>query len=480
MLIWKTQTLNVNIASIRYRCLLPLKYLAAKGIAHKISGGADPVPLTAKADAIVFVKSFRDQDVATCEQAARLGVPIILDLCDNIFIQEYATGNRYDPAKNFQLMAEWASAIVTTGEPLKVEVEQAIASLNPIIAVIPDSSETLADIDYAFRITRLQRLQSLVLRPALKRSIKAIKQSRDRLNWRKKQKPATQSTKPTQKQSGVQPTPVFPARWPQAEPNVKTILWFGNHGAKYGSFGMSSILTVADAIEKLSQELPLRLVVVSNHLEKYERDIAPLPFETVYLRWHPRKIYDYIQASDVTIIPNSQSRYSICKSANRAVLALSQGTPVVASRTPALNLFEGCIALDDWEAGLRRYLLDDTAGAADVALAQRAIAQNLSGETIAQKWASPARSNRYPNKPRLPAFRAGEPAMIKQPTEQIKARLQALLPSRFSQKPKILLFINLPQDLDMLLPLAERLSKQPGLRPRSRHQRQSLEPVASH
>ena len=447
MLIWKTQTLNVNVASVRYRCLLPLKYLAKRGVHQTIFGGGDPVKITPQTAAIVFVKSFRNQDIETCKQAEQLGVPIILDLCDNIFIEEYALGKEYVPADNFRRMVERAAAIVTTGEALKKEIERAIAPLNlsiPIV-VIPDGSETLLDIDEAFQITRGQRLVSLVLRPALKRSTKPFRRAiaavsrlstrvrkakvrmrkairrrykESRLTERQKLKHKREArgqeargqeargqearerqealqtsteaiVKPdvhTEVSAKVQPTPFFPDSWPVAAPQTKTILWFGNHGAKYGSFGMSSILDVAPAIEKLSQEQALRLVVVSNSHDKYERFVEPLPFETHYLRWHPRAIYSYIEYSDVVIIPNSQSVYSICKSANRAVLSLSQSTPVVASRTPALDLFAGCVVLDDWEGGLRQYLLNPELGQTHVALAQQAIAQNLSGDKIAQQW----------------------------------------------------------------------------------------------
>lgn len=45
--------------------------------------------------------------------------------------------------------------------------------------------------------------------------------------------------------------------------------------------------------------------------------------------------------------------------------------------------------------------------------------------------------------------------------QRIKAKLSRLLPEGlFAGPPKILLFINLPQDLDMLLPIAERLKKE--------------------
>lgn len=495
MLVWKTQTLNVNVASLRYRCLFPLRYLKRKGVASIICGGADPVLLTDQTQAIIFVKCFRATDVETCEQAYQLGVPIILDLCDNIFIEGYGIDSDYVPAENFRIMAQWATAIVTTGAAMKAEVERSLALLyaaaprqpGPIVVAIPDGNESIADIKYASRSLGWKRFVSLVQRRIIRKftaqavrlarkpgligqriakqtyklSRSAYRQSKQRIkcqvyrlneilgeplghydpsnygspdcgspnsqesqeNPAPVEKPCAIATQqrpeqrldpppleiatviakqapnqtpikankaasepcPPKAKSITQPTPFRPQPWPLA-PGVKTVLWFGNHGAKYGNFGMLDILNVAQALETLSQEQPLRLMVVSNSREKYEAHIAPLPFATDYLRWHPHKIYDYLRASDVVIVPNSQSAYSICKSANRAVLALSQGTPVVASRTPALEMFAECVWLDDWEEGLRAYLQKPDVAEAHVAQAQAVIAQNLSGEMIAEQW----------------------------------------------------------------------------------------------
>ena len=485
MLVWKTQTLNVTMASLRYRCLLPLRYLSQQGISSTICAGGEPPELTPHTQALIFVKSFRDEDVATCEQAYQLGVPVILDLCDNIFIDEYAADNDYVPANNFRLMAQRAAAIVTTGEAMKAEVERAIFcekrpekgsgkegekggaiappnSAVPVV-VIPDGNETLEDIKFAFRSTRWRRLSSLIQQRVIKKvlrstsrtygtlkqrvSKRAYKQGKRQLkvivfkikgktgqklrrcgllapsknspqptasatfstNHFSSQSPAPEACAPdflspdslfpnhveakkTVKSKATQPTPWRPLPWIEAAAGVKTVLWFGNHGAQYGNFGMSNILDVAAALETVGHEQPLRLMVVSNSREKYDRCIAPLPFATNYLPWHPRKIYDYIRASDVVIVPNSQSKYSICKSANRTVLALSQETPVIASCTPALNMFAGCVwpvmQPEDWAQGLRAYLLRPEVSHMHVAQAQRVIAQHLSGEIIAQQWLS--------------------------------------------------------------------------------------------
>ena len=384
MLVWKVQTLNLNVASLRYRCLLPLRYLAECGVESDIYGDDDPVKLTPHTEALIFVKSFYPFDVETCKRAHRMGIPIIIDICDNIFIDEYSANKSYVLADNFRLMAEMATAVVATGSAMKAEVEAAIVSLpkRPTVVIIPDGSESISDIAFAIRATRRKRL--------IQRSRKLLKRIR-RLSKRAKSKrkpKKTSATSPSSPTYKNQPAPLRPYPWPLVPSGTKTVLWFGNHGAKYGNFGMLNILDAADALQRVAQDCPLRLLVISNSRDKYEAHIAPLPFATDYLPWHPRQIYAYIRESDVVIIPNSRSRYSICKSANRAVLALSQGTPVIASATPALDMLEGCVWLDDWEGGLRAYLTKPQTARTHVQQAQSVISQQLSGQVIAQKWLS--------------------------------------------------------------------------------------------
>ncbi|MEM6449694.1 MAG: hypothetical protein AAF703_05190 [Cyanobacteria bacterium P01_D01_bin.105] len=445
MLVWKTQTLNINVASLRYRCLLPLRYLARRGISSKIYDGADTVELIPQTSAIVFVKSFHPLDVETCERAYQQGIPIILDLCDNIFVDGYGVDSDYSPAQNFQLMAKRATAIVTTGPAMQAEVENALG-LNgsgddrPFVVTIPDGSEAIDDIHFAFRRTKNKRILRCItqLLAMVQRSYKQGKRKLKGLRYRIKRKvsqrlqrhyglferlPVPLDLKPIHNETAIDNKPVqkitiqattiqetaiqataqgpisqkahkkqknqsilcWPRPWPTA-PGLQTVLWFGNHGAGYGNFGMLDILSVADALAAVNKSCPLRLVVVSNHRNKYELHIAPLPFATDYLPWHPRKIYSYIASSNVVIIPNSRSAFSICKSANRAVLSLSQGTPVIASHTPALDMLQGCVWLNDWESGLRAYLMNPEVAQTHVAQAQEVIAQKLSGDAIAQAW----------------------------------------------------------------------------------------------
>jgi glycosyltransferase involved in cell wall biosynthesis len=67
-------------------------------------------------------------------------------------------------------------------------------------------------------------------------------------------------------------------------------------------------------------------------------------------------------------------------------MSLSLGVPVVATKTPALELFNDCIIYDDWESGLRAYLTDQNLVKSHIEKAEAIIQQNYSGEAIAKQW----------------------------------------------------------------------------------------------
>jgi hypothetical protein len=90
--------------------------------------------------------------------------------------------------------------------------------------------------------------------------------------------------------------------------------------------------------------------------------------------------------SRVVLIPNSCDPFSICKSANRTVHALTQGIPVVATATPALSPLAGSIMTGDFLQGLRRYLSSTENGRQDVALARTLIEQHFSSAVIGSLW----------------------------------------------------------------------------------------------
>jgi glycosyltransferase involved in cell wall biosynthesis len=459
MLIWKTNDLNINIASVRYRCLLPLRYLELIDYKSCVYSKNDRLKFQSKSDIIIFVKSFTAHDLDLAQQANQAGVPIILDICDNIFLEEYISpeSQNLPPSQIFKQMSQIASAIVTTGVTLKGFIQAEIGTSIPIF-VIPDGNETLTDVKQAFLFVKWQRwLKLAIYRPISLLAIiqitgksKLFADQRKSYAWLRKnliikyfnihlfkkkifklrgrisrivkyllriQPPVEILTNQNLNylENNPESNPPLPltiaVSIPESKPELnkntdelaqltifnpntastgetKRIIWFGNHGASYGNFGMLNILDVAEPLIKLSHEIDFTLLVVSNNYEKYRQHILPLPFNTDYITWNPFDIYQYISQSHVTIVPNSKSDFSICKSANRAVLSLSLGVPVVATKTPALEIFNDCIICDEWESGLRAYLSDRQIVNQHLNVAQSIIENNYSGKAIANQWAN--------------------------------------------------------------------------------------------
>lgn len=434
MLIWKTQALDPTIASVRYRCIFPARALEERGVASLVYGRRYHLPLHQNLKAIIFVKSFTNEDVQACQAASRLGIPIILDLCDNIFIDDYGQGitQAYSPRTNFLKMAKWAAAIVTTGPALKQIIEQHIeVEANCPVRVIPDGCETLADVEYALQVniwrrwlTLLrdwpyflllefisyvtgitQRLSARVINGlrqvknhlidviGIKRgpapTIDAKNQQSDNINQaRNRAIDLSLTTEGSQHQDNSLTVESNPGLISQElrDSSVKTILWFGHHGSPYSQSGIVNILALSKAIENISKMIPLCLLVVSNSYSKYLNLIAPLPFDTAYLEWHPTQVYHHISNSDLVILPNSKTPFAWSKSANRAVLSLSVGVPVVATFIPAMEPFRDCMLFDNWENNLRQYLGQPEVVEEHLQKAQAIIKENYSSEAIAAQW----------------------------------------------------------------------------------------------
>ncbi|PSB04124.1 glycosyltransferase [Merismopedia glauca] len=449
MLIWKSQSDNIRVASNRYRCLFPVKYLKKIGYRSLIYSGKDRIHFYLKPDAIIFVKSFTPHDLNLAQTASQLGIPIILDICDNILADDYGFQSTIKPQEFFIEMSQLASVIVTTGEALKIAIENKLNISTPIL-IIPDGNETILDFDeynlmikaniywkriiYIFdphflvektqgtykkfsqKISKSTINKFKLARKTLKKIINKFKFKIKKIYFYLNKSPLEDaiayevsgqdtiiSAEPTTQDlipdcsveqplgfklvSASQPeTSNFQIDPQESHQQLKQIIWFGNHGVKPG-IGMLALLNIKDDLWEISQQVNFCLHIVSDNYEKYCQYIKPLPFPTRYTPWDFFVSRECISQSDVTIIPTSVDPFNVCKSANRAVLSLSLGVPVVATKTPALIPFQDCSILDDWKSGILSYLTNPELVDRHIAKAQEIISQDYSGEAIARQWA---------------------------------------------------------------------------------------------
>lgn len=384
---WKVTTLSLDVASVRYRALLPILGLEDRDISGRLFADHAGCHLDGL-DALVFVKSFTPADLELARTARQRGIPVVLELCDCIFVENYAGKSGPDAsAAVFLRMAELAQGIVVTTDPLR-EIVAAETGGRPRIDVIPDGVDSAAaqrraavvvQGAVAERAARLPPRAAPRVAPRPPRKQRLLKRVR---NWLFPRQAVRNQTVPPTPTVPEPPTPCATSA------TAKRILWYGNHGAAHARFGMLDLLDIRDALEAVAREHDVVLVVVSDNEDKYRDHIAPLAIPTEYHRWSHATVDRELQRASVVVVPNSLEVFSRCKSANRAVFSLQHGVPVIATRTAALEGLAECVVFDDFLHGLRRYLGDTNAARDDVRKSRDVIERLFGLTAIASAWSA--------------------------------------------------------------------------------------------
>lgn len=384
---WKTAGLNPNIASLRYRALFPLIALEKQGVKNKICSRVNRSFLKGL-DALIIVKSFKSEDVWLAQEAFNLSIPVVFDLCDNIFIEGY--GGDSGPSDIFLSIASVASAITVTTEPLASVVRERIGDRVPIY-IIPDGIENRCNLNDARRRLFFPKLKSIAWKPVVmvssviqslfdvyqisgvkgalrkiyekfhalfNRCLKLVYGIKTKLVDRFSLTAGNIKCSINAEEISAHSDPVAGGNSCAQSSKRKKILWFGNHGASHASFGMTDLLLIKKELEAIAADIPVELIIVSNNQQKFIDYIKPMAIPTQYYEWKAESMSKHFLEADLVVIPCSKDDFSICKSANRSVLAISNGLPVVATSTAALNDLRDVMVLDDFEVGIRRYLSD--------------------------------------------------------------------------------------------------------------------------
>lgn len=469
---WKVSTLSSCVASVRYRALLPLLALEEMGVEGRLLSDGNLKNLK-NLDLLVIVKSFTFDDCLLAQEAKARGIPVVFDLCDNIFVKNYGKTAGYSVTENFLNILNYVVAIVTPTQALANEIRRHIQSHVPIY-IVPDGIETpdLAEMNSR----RLCEARLIMFQANLRRSVdvffsglfrkfcllqrtsfkgglyQLLGYCQKNLFFIKRIKKASVSGKVLKGEDkrlevlGILHAPHSSAplyaglsadrllmRKNSGLRNSKAlrrILWFGHHGAPYAKFGMLDLLEIREDLETIALEFPVELVVVSNKFEKYLEFIKPFNISSRYVEWSFEALDGQLREADIVIVPNTLDSFSYCKSPNRTVLALSYGVPVVATGTPALKDLKDCIQLDNFVAGLRRYLADPDFAKRQVAYGQEMVQQLYGQSMIGMAWLNLSES------------------ILKRhrPTKE--------------QSHELILVLNLIQDLDLALPILRVALKQ--------------------
>jgi hypothetical protein len=415
-IVWKLDHADPIVASVRYRCLFPAAALRGKGWRSAVLQGSDTIRDFSRVHALVFVKTFYDHDLALAEAAVARGVPVIIDLCDNLYARNYRGRVGAQWRRNFPRMAALSSSLVVTGRYLAERLGLALPPDLPVVE-IPDQVETPETTRMALDVrawrqanedsSTVHPLSAETVRHGLEQHFKELARLVRRLEALPEDKTALfgddighanghvnghanghmnghanghangHSNGHAMNGIAVENDIRLPA---------KRVVWFGRHGGKRASEGIGGLAAIARQLADFNQSVPIRLIVVSNNVHKFRRLIAPLPFPTEYREWRPMRVFSDIAGADVAILPYAADEFGMCKSPNRAILALSLGVPVVASSIPSLMDLSDCVIFDDWKKGLGSYLTDRSLVAQHLERAQAIIGSKFSPAAIADKW----------------------------------------------------------------------------------------------
>lgn len=332
---WRPKSSDARVASVRIRCLTPLRELQRRGY---------PVELFAPArqeaySVVIYSKLY---DPATQAQARGLqasGTRIVLDLCDNHFYNPGDLQALHEASAQLRRMIDVADELVASTAPM-ADVLHAEATPGKPVTIIGDAAES--------------RIEGVPTRGW------ARWWSRRRLR-------------------GL-------AERVRADRGRTPLVWFGSHGGPSGDHGMGDLVTLRPLLESLNRQHPLSLTVISNSVVKFARMIRPWHLPTHYLGWSAETFLAALRLHAIAVIPVRENPFTRCKSNNRLVTAMTAGLAVVADAVPSYRAFEGCCELGDWPGGLRRYLSDPDKRHRDVAAGQGLIQRDWSVPVIGDRW----------------------------------------------------------------------------------------------
>jgi hypothetical protein len=380
-LAWFAAAADPNVASFRYRCLVPA--WALRDLGHDSTVFVDEVPDPEHHDALIAVKSAG----ARVDEAARRfraqGKPVYLDLCDNVFVPGYA--QRRGPelsADTVSGLARQAAGIVTPNAALDRVVR---AHLHPAVQswIVPDAALT----PHAYQAMSAWLSGKVAGNPHKGHP----RWGMDRLLAGGRRSGAAKGNavdssvshdRHDQDMFGVD------TDWQVDHLPAETarVSWFGRHGSFHSDFGMGLLKPVIGVLEQTHRERPIELVVISNNRNRFDALTHDARIFTRYEDWSNERVFFELSRADLFVMPSGIDPFSLCKSANRAVLALANDVPVVASYLESLEPLRDAMIIDDWQTGIDTYLLDRAVVEKHLALARPILAEEFSIAAIGRRW----------------------------------------------------------------------------------------------
>ncbi len=310
---WLLPALDVNTASTRYRCFHVARVLAQWGVEQSFytdPEGANSSLL--QLDAVIIVKRVHPDVMQLVARANDWNKPVYLDICDDLLHERARKSTGGLQRMAFDALAPVLAGIVAPTATLAQRLRSYADGVATAVHVIPDIAET-EELYY-------QAAEFAAGKPLARRSARVREKG-----------------------------------------SRKSVVWFGNWGSSHSNFGITSLLPTMLELRAVNDRIPLELVIVSNNEAVVDAAVRPFGVPVRYVAWSPETVYAELEAADVALLTTGDDEFSVTKSGNRVLQALSAGVPVVAAAsrqgTPdtELEAFSDCV-MTRVDAGLLAYL----------------------------------------------------------------------------------------------------------------------------
>lgn len=166
----------------------------------------------------------------------------------------------------------------------------------------------------------------------------------------------------------------------------RRLIWFGNHGSAGAEGGMQDIDLVAPSLARHHRHEPLKLTVVSNNRDKFNKLAQRWEFDSEYVPWSLDALRRLAVKQDISIIPARLNPFTECKSPNRAVTSFLMGWSVVCSPLPSYVDMFGENLVMDWDAGLESLMQQESLRRQQVERAEVIIMKSSDIRAVASEW----------------------------------------------------------------------------------------------
>lgn len=335
---WLIPNRDPRRASLRYRCLYPMRELTRSGysVGFLESDAIGPVD-TVAIDAWTLFPTISDERTADSivtrvRRLQQAGVRIILDNCDNQFANENAQAAWSRALDRLKEVGRLADQVVVCSDALGDAMRTHLGTSSKL-RIIDDPVED--HIRYPD-----DSIAKSILSPSRKRSW--WNYTRHRLTIR------------ADKRAGRTP-----------------LVWFGSHGNQFAPGGMLDLLSLRATLEAVDSHSPLSLTLISNNHNKFLQNFSDWSFPVRYLAWDRITFLALLRLHHIALIPAQLNDFTRCKSTNRLTLALYHGLGVIADPIPSYSAYAPFVRIGNWQENLLHYIASPDSLRRDIAQGQR-------------------------------------------------------------------------------------------------------------